>query len=129
MTESDAPPPPELAPWWVSASLAWGVLGIFLVVIVLSYLLKNDTLTIALFTAAAMNAKDIASYYFGSSAGSTTKDAALAATSIKQNETIAEQGKALAISAPAAPVTVTETTGPDSTTKTTTAPSDPPGKV
>jgi hypothetical protein len=102
--------------------------AIFVAGLVLSYRLENPTLFNVALGAAIGQAQMVISYFFGSSAGSKTKDDALTATSIKQNETIAEQGKALATSTPVPPVVTTTTIdpGPPPTATTTTTPVEPP---
>jgi hypothetical protein len=103
---------------------------IFFVALVMSFLGQDKTLLNVMCTAAIAQAGIVANFFFGSSQGSARKDEALAATSIKQNETIAEQGKALATSAPVAAPVVTTTTidpgpPPSATTTTTPAPEGP----
>lgn len=119
--------PASLMPWWVLPGLATFVLAIFAGALAASLFMKNETLQTQMFTQAALLAALVAGFFFGSSVGKAKQDDALAATAIKQNETIAAQGVALATSAPVPP-TVTTTTidpGPPATATTTTAPAEP----
>lgn len=121
--------PPTAFPWWVLPGLALTVLVIFAGALAASVLLDDNTLRTQMFTGAYGLATLSVGYFFGSSAGSTKKDEAIAATAIKANETIAEQGKALADSVPAATTTTTTIDpGPPPTATTTTAPAEPAPK-
>jgi hypothetical protein len=86
-------------PWWVLPGLASFVLLIFSGSLVATVFMGNETLQTQMFTQAALLAALVAGFFFGSSQSSAKKDDALTATSIKQNETIAEQSKALSRSA------------------------------
>ncbi len=128
MADDVAPKLPSTMPWYVLPLMGMTGEAIFVAGLVLSYRLENPTLFNVALGAAIGQAQMVISYFFGSSAGSKTKDDALTATSIKQNETIAEQGKALATSSPAPVVTtVTNDPGPPPTTtiKTSEAPTQP----
>lgn len=105
------PVPPSAFPWWVLPGLALAVLVIFAGALAASCILTDDTLRTQMFTGAYGLATLSVGYFFGSSAGSTKKDDAIAATAIKANETIADQGKALAATAPTA-VAVSQTMDP-----------------
>ena len=122
---------PSGMPWYVLPLMGMTGEAIFVAGLVLSYRLENPTLFNVALGAAIGQAQMVISYFFGSSAGSKTKDDAMTATSIKQNETIAEQGKALATSTPTPPTvtTVTSDPGPPPTTTVTTAPAPEPPAV
>lgn len=122
---------PSAMPWYVLPLMGMTGEAIFVAGLVLSYRLENPTLFNVALGAAIGQAQMVISYFFGSSAGSKSKDDALTATSIKQNETIAAQGAALAVSAP---VAVTAAIDPGQTvTATTRDPAEavppPPPKV
>lgn len=112
-------------PWYVMPIMGMVGEAIFVAGLVLSYRLENPTLFNVALGAAIGQAQMVISYFFGSSQGSKTKDDVMTATAIKQNETIAEQGKALATSSPVT-TTTTIDPGPPPTATTTTAPADPP---
>jgi len=119
--------PPGAYPWYVLPALAGFVLLVFAAVAAASFLTNDATLRTQTANTWSNLAIAVVAYWYGSSAGSSKKDDALAATSIKANETIAAQGAALATSAPVPP-TVTTTTinpGPPPTATTTTAPAEP----
>ena len=108
-------------PWWVLPALAGVVLLVFAAVAAASFMTNDATLRTQTANTWSNLAIAVVAYWYGSSAGSSKKDDALAATSMKQNETIADQGKALAASAPVAisaaidpgqPVTATTTAPP-----------------
>jgi len=122
---------PATMPWYVLPLMGMTGEAIFVAGLVLSYRLENPTLFNVALGAAIGQAQMVISYFFGSSAGSKTKDDAMTATAIKQNETIADQGKALAASAPVPPVVTTTTVdpGPPATATTTTAPAEPQPKL
>lgn len=122
-------PTPVGYPWWVLPALAWFVLIIFAGVAAASFMTDDATLRTQAASTWSNLAIAVVAYWYGSSAGSTKKDEAAAATSIKQAETIAEQGKALAVSTPAAPLTVSQTieAGPPASA-TATASADPQGQ-
>lgn len=111
-------------PWWVLPGLASFVLVIFAGALAATMFLKNETLQTQMFTQAALLAALVAGFFFGNSVGKARQDDALAATAIKQNETIADQGKALAASAPVV-TTTTIDPGPPPTATTTTTPAEP----
>lgn len=118
--------PPSAFPWWTLPGLALAVLIIFAGALAASVMLEDNTLRTQMFTGAYGLATLSVGYFFGSSAGSSKKDEAIAATAIKANETIAKQGEALAVSAPAVPAvtTTTETDAREGTARTVTAPAD-----
>lgn len=119
--------PPEGFPWWVLPALAWFVLVVFAGVAAASFMTNDATLRTQAASTWSNLAIAVVAYWYGSSAGSNKKDDAIAATAIRANETIAEQGKALATSAPAPMVTTTTVDpGPPATATTTTAPAEVP---
>lgn len=89
-------------PWWVLPALAWFVLAIFAAIAGASFFTDDTTLRTQTANTWANLAIAVVAYWYGSSAGKSRSDDALAATSIKQNETIAASTAALAASAPAA---------------------------
>lgn len=110
-------------PWFVLPSLAALVLLIYAGTLVASCFFADNTLRNMMFGSSPPMAMFVLGYFFGNSVGKVSSDAAAAATSIKQAETIAEQGKALAVSAPPPTVTtVTSDPGPPPKTTVTTAP-------
>lgn len=111
-------------PWWVLPALAWFVLLIFAGVAAASFMTNDATLRTQAASTWSNLAIAVVAYWYGSSAGSSKKDDALTATSIKQNETIAAQGAALATATPApSSVTVTNDPGPPPSTTIETKPS------
>lgn len=107
-------------PWWVLPALAGVVLLVFAGVAAASFMTNDATLRTQAANTWANLAIAVVAYWYGSSAGSSKKDDALAATSAKQNETIAAQGAALATSTP---VTVNAVVDPGQPVMaTTTAP-------
>jgi hypothetical protein len=120
--QSASPQPLAGFPWWVLPGLALTVLVIFAGALAASVLLDDNTLRTQMFTGAYGLATLSVGYFFGSSAGSTKKDEAIVATAIKANETIADQGKALAGSAPVAVAATVDPGQP--VTATTTAPAE-----
>lgn len=114
------PAPPTNYPWYVLPGLACFVLVVFAGVAAASFMTDDTTLRTQTANTWSNLAIAVVAYWYGSSAGSTKKDDALAATSIKQNETIAAQGQALAASAPVtAPVTAAARAEGDAATVTT----------
>lgn len=93
-------------PWWVLPALAWFVLIAFAAIAAASFMTEDTTLRTQTANTWANLAIAVVAYWYGSSAGKTRTDDALAVTSLKQNETIAAQGQALAGSAPVVPVEV-----------------------
>lgn len=110
-------------PWWVLPALAGVVLLVFAGVAAASFMTNDATLRTQAANTWANLAIAVVAYWYGSSAGSSKKDEALAATNMKANETIAAQGAALATSAP---VAVAAAIDPGQTvTATTTDPARP----
>ena len=129
LTFFDRPQPTDAKPlpWFVLPSLAAMVLLIYAGTLVASCFFADNTLRNMMFGSSPPMAMFVLGYFFGNSVGMAKRDEVAAATSVKQAETIAEQGKALAASAPA-PATVTTTTvdpGPPPTATTTTTPVEP----
>jgi hypothetical protein len=101
-------PAPSL-PWWVLPGLAQSVLMVFAGALAASCFLVNETLRTQMFTGSLTLAATAGGYFFQSSNGSQRKDDVAAATSVKQAETIAAQGAALAVSTPVSTPTTTAT--------------------
>lgn len=97
---------------WILPGFAVMVEGIFFTALVMSYFGEDKTLLNVMCTAAVAQAGIVANFFFGSSQGSAKKDDALTTAAVKANETIAEQGKALAASTPAGNMTATLNPGP-----------------
>ncbi len=121
------PPLAERTYPWVHPGLAFFALAVFAAVAAGSFMTDDATLRTQTVSTWSNIAIAVVAYWFGSSAGSTKKDEAIAATAIKQNETIAEQGKALAVSAPPAPISVSQTVdaGPPATATATATSGEP----
>lgn len=100
MADDVAPKLPSAMPWFVLPLMGMTGEAIFVAGLVLSYRLENPTLFNVALGAAIAQAQMVVSYFFGSSSGSAKKDDAAVVSAIKKDETIAEQGKALATSAP-----------------------------
>jgi hypothetical protein len=97
MSSNSASPPAA----WVMPVIAVSVLGIFAGALAASCFLGNDTLRTQMFTGALTLAAGVASYFFGSSAGSAKKD-----------DTIAASSAALAISSPVIPAAADPVSAP-----------------
>jgi hypothetical protein len=87
-------------PWWMLPSFGYIAAAIYVIALGLSFLREDKTLFSVMCGASIGFVNAPYNFFFGSSASSARKDDALAATSIKQNETIAAQGVALATSMP-----------------------------
>jgi len=111
--------PPGAFPWWVLPGLAFFALVAFAAVAAASFMTNDATLRTQTANTWSNIAIAVVAYWFGSSAGSAKKDDAAAADSAKKTE-------ALAGSAPAAPLTVSQTidAGPPASA-TATATADP----
>lgn len=117
----------SMGPWWVLPALAWFVLAVFAGIAAASFFTDDTTLRTQTANTWANLAIAVVAYWYGSSAGKSRTDEALAATSIKANETIAAQSNALASSTPAITTTTTVDPGPPATATTTTEPARPGG--
>lgn len=118
------PPANKELPQFVLPFLATMVLLIYAGTLVASCFFADNTLRNMMFGSSPPMAMFVLGYFFGNSIGKVKQDETAAAVTSKQAETIAEQGKALATSLPAAPVvtTVTNEPGPPPSTTITTAP-------
>lgn len=65
-------------PWWVLPSLGAAVLVIFATALALAFIMGNETQETTMLTATVTLATGVVGYYYGSSASSAKKDAALA---------------------------------------------------
>ena len=107
VTQEPGPPPSVTidrrsgAPWWVLPGLAAMILTIFGGALVASCFIGNDTLQTQMFTGAFGLATAAVAYFFGSSKGSQDKDATMAASTAKKDDTIQANSAALAVSTPA----------------------------
>jgi len=88
------------SPWWMLPVLAVVAESVFFTALVMAFMGDDKTLLNVMCTASIAQAGGALAYFFMSSAGSAKKDDALAVTSTKQVETIAQQSSALATSAP-----------------------------
>jgi len=98
-------------PWYVMPVMGMVGEAIFVAGLVLSYRLENPTLFNVALGAAIGQAQMVISYFFGSSAGSKTKDDAMVASAIKKEETTTAMAAALATSTPTATTTTVPVEG------------------
>lgn len=103
-------PVPQSAPLlnpWVLPGLAVMVETIYAVALYLAFISTDKALFNIMCGAAIAQAAIPLQWYFGSSKSSQDKDASMAASSVKKDETIAANSAALAVSAPTATTTTT----------------------
>ncbi len=106
VTQEPGPPPSVTvdrrsgAPWWVLPSLTALAMVVFVIGLGLAYMLPEQTLFNVALGAAIGMATTAMNFWFGSSKSSQDKDATMAASTAKKDDTIQANSAALAVSAP-----------------------------